>query len=91
MTPTRELAIQVKNHLSAVAKFTGNNNNSIDLRDDYCASADVKIAVVVGGMASVKQERILEQCPEIVVATPGRLWELIQTGNSHLSKLDSLR
>lgn len=42
-------------------------------------------------MAAVKQERILEEGPEIVVATPGRLWELIQSGNSHLSQLDSLR
>ena len=34
--------------------------------------------VVVGGMASQKQERMLKKCPEIVIATPGRLWELIQ-------------
>lgn len=51
----------------------------------------IKIAVVVGGLAAVKQERILDENPEIVVATPGRLWELIQTGNPHLSQLDSLR
>ncbi|XP_050509203.1 ATP-dependent RNA helicase ddx24 [Diabrotica virgifera virgifera] len=74
LTPTRELAIQVKNHLVAVAKYTG-----------------VSVAVVVGGMAAVKQERILSKGPEIVVATPGRLWELIQQGNLHLSQIDSIR
>lgn len=28
-------------------------------------------------MAPEKQRRLLKKCPEIVVATPGRLWELI--------------
>ncbi|XP_063905832.1 ATP-dependent RNA helicase DDX24-like [Zophobas morio] len=74
LTPTRELAIQVKNHLEAAAKFT-----------------DIKIAVVIGGMASVKQERILSKRPEVVVATPGRLWELIQAGNEHLSQVDDIK
>ncbi|KYM89644.1 ATP-dependent RNA helicase DDX24 [Atta colombica] len=74
LTPTRELAIQIKNHLTQAVKYT-----------------DVKIAVVLGGMAAVKQERILNKGPEIVIATPGRLWELIQEGNSHLSQIDSIR
>lgn len=29
-------------------------------------------------MAPVKQTRVLKKCPEIVVATPGRLWELLE-------------
>ncbi|KYN21126.1 PREDICTED: ATP-dependent RNA helicase DDX24 [Trachymyrmex cornetzi] len=74
LTPTRELAIQIRNHLTQAAKYT-----------------DVKIAVVLGGMAAVKQERMLNKGPEIVIATPGRLWELIQEGNSHLSQIDSIR
>ena len=37
-----------------------------------------QVATIVGGMAAPKQERILKKCPEIVVATPGRLWELVQ-------------
>ncbi|CAK9801225.1 ATP-dependent RNA helicase DDX24 [Anthophora quadrimaculata] len=74
LTPTRELAIQIKDHLIKAAKYT-----------------DIKIAVVLGGMAAVKQERILSKGPEIVIATPGRLWELIQQGNPHLSQVDSIR
>ncbi|XP_011305135.1 ATP-dependent RNA helicase DDX24 [Fopius arisanus] len=74
LTPTRELAIQIKNHISRAAKYT-----------------DIKVAVVVGGMAAVKQERILSKGPEIVIATPGRLWELIDQGNPHLTKLNSLK
>ncbi|XP_045483510.1 ATP-dependent RNA helicase DDX24 [Harmonia axyridis] len=74
LTPTRELAIQIKNHLTAVAKYTG-----------------IKIAVLVGGMAVVKQERVLSKSPEIVVATPGRLWELVQLGYEHLLDINRIR
>lgn len=74
LTPTRELAIQIKNHLCKAAKYT-----------------DIRIAVIVGGMAAVKQERVLSKGPEIVIATPGRLWELIDQGNEHLSQLDTIK
>ncbi|XP_031834227.2 ATP-dependent RNA helicase DDX24 [Nomia melanderi] len=74
LTPTRELAVQIKDHLTKAAKYT-----------------DIKIAIVLGGMAEVKQQRILSKGPEIVIATPGRLWELIQTGNPHLNQVDSIK
>lgn len=74
LTPTRELAVQVKNHLVAVCKYTG-----------------IRIGVVVGGMAAVKQERVLNSGPEIVVATPGRFWELLELGNRHLSQLENIK
>lgn len=38
----------------------------------------LQIAAIVGGLALPKQQRILKRCPDILVATPGRLWELIQ-------------
>ncbi|KAK1201876.1 DDX24 helicase, partial [Pygoscelis papua] len=74
LTPTRELAVQVKHHIDAVAKFTG-----------------IKTAILVGGMASQKQERVLNRKPEIVIATPGRLWELVKERHPHLSNLRQLR
>jgi hypothetical protein len=36
------------------------------------------------------QERMLKSCPPVVVATPGRLWDLITHGAAHLSHLDDL-
>lgn len=36
------------------------------------------------------QERMLRSCPPVVVATPGRLWDLITHGNKHLSHLEGL-
>ena len=31
---------------------------------------------IVGGMSAQKQQRLLSKHPNIIVATPGRLWEL---------------
>ncbi|XP_071965902.1 ATP-dependent RNA helicase DDX24-like isoform X2 [Antedon mediterranea] len=52
---------------------------------------DIKIAVVVGGMAPEKQLRILKKRPEIVVATPGRLWELYESGAAHVKHMSQTR
>merc|ERR1719431_2334147 len=69
LTPTRELAIQVANHIKAVAK--------------YC---DVNVVTVVGGMAQEKQIRMLRRKPEVIIATPGRLWELMKV-EDHLDAI----
>ncbi|CAH1253625.1 DDX24 [Branchiostoma lanceolatum] len=74
LTPTRELAVQVANHIKAAAKYT-----------------NVKVAVLVGGMALQKQKRVLDRQPEIIVATPGRLWEMVEQGHPHLSDLNQLQ
>ncbi|KAM9355349.1 ATP-dependent RNA helicase DDX24 [Pholidichthys leucotaenia] len=74
LTPTRELAVQVKLHIDAVAKFT-----------------DIKTALVVGGMAQHKQRRVLNHRPEIIIATPGRLWDLIKERHPHLLNLKQLK
>ncbi|KAM6961261.1 ATP-dependent RNA helicase DDX24 [Aplochiton taeniatus] len=74
LTPTRELAVQVKHHIDAVATFTG-----------------IKTAILVGGMAPQKQIRMLKRRPEIIIATPGRLWEMIMDKHPHLQNLRQLR
>lgn len=74
ITPTRELAIQVKSHLAAVLVHT-----------------DIQIVVVMGGVSLQKQERLLNRGPEIVIGTPGRLWELIDQGNKHLIQVPDIR
>jgi hypothetical protein len=52
---------------------------------------DISICLVIGGMAAPKQERILSKGPDIVIGTPGRLWEMIEGGNSHLSQIKDIR
>ncbi|CAG9464907.1 unnamed protein product [Pedinophyceae sp. YPF-701] len=67
LAPTRELAIQVSEHLKAIGKV-----------------CRVRVEPIVGGIAPQKQERLLRGRPEVVVATPGRLWELMSQGDTHL-------
>jgi len=54
---------------------------------------EVKIGTIVGGFAEVKQKRILEKMrPEVLVGTPGRLWELMSSNDyPHLNNLSQLR
>ncbi|KAE8721357.1 DEAD-box ATP-dependent RNA helicase 13 [Hibiscus syriacus] len=73
ITPTRELALQVTDHLKEFGK-----------------EINVRVVPIVGGMSAEKQERLLKTRPEIIVGTPGRLWELISGGETHLVELHSL-
>ncbi|XP_039139854.1 DEAD-box ATP-dependent RNA helicase 13 isoform X2 [Dioscorea cayenensis subsp. rotundata] len=73
VTPTRELALQVSDHLKSAARFT-----------------HFQVLPIVGGMSTEKQERLLKRRPEIIVGTPGRLWELMSRGDVHLVELHSL-
>ncbi|CAH1390761.1 unnamed protein product [Nezara viridula] len=74
LTPTRELAIQVKNHIATAIKYT-----------------PLKVAVIVGGMSAEKQSRLLKGEPHIVVATPGRLWDLMNSNEPHLADIENIR
>lgn len=51
----------------------------------------VTAVAIVGGMAEAKQERLLNAHPDLVVATPGRLWDWVRRGHSHLSQLHKLQ
>ena len=74
LTPTRELAIQVRDHIKAFAEGAG-----------------VTVEAIVGGLSAQKQERIIAGCPDVIVATTGRLWELIsQQGIRYLGDLTHL-
>ena len=52
--------------------------------------ADVAVVPILGGMAVQKQSRLLGYRPPVVVATPGRLWELMRDGQEHLTNLAGL-
>ncbi|XP_065174831.1 ATP-dependent RNA helicase DDX24-like [Sycon ciliatum] len=72
LTPTRELAMQVLGHLQAASKYT-----------------DIVSVALVGGLSAQKQKRLLQQRrPHLIVATPGRLWALLNSSESdHLSTM----
>ena len=73
LSPTRELAHQLSAHLTALCSDPG--------------SPQPSIATVTGGLSVHKQQRQIVTA-DVIVGTPGRLWELI-SGSQDL--IDSLR
>ena len=80
LAPTRELALQISSHLNACL-------NDVDASEERVTSKDpklpkppplVSIAAIVGGMSPHKQKRILSRGVDVLVATPGRLWDIMQ-------------
>ncbi|CAH1758167.1 1879_t:CDS:10 [Entrophospora sp. SA101] len=74
LTPTRELAIQIKDHLQSISKFSS-----------------INIMAIVGGMSLQKQQRLLEKNPNVIIATPGRLWEIFSEKDIFIKKLRLVR
>ena len=64
----------------ALSKIKKSNSICIFVTNLNCLTCIIsfQVATIVGGMSIQKQQRILKKKPEIVVATPGRLWELFQ-------------
>lgn len=56
---------------------------------EFAKDINVRVVPIVGGMSSEKQERLLKTRPEIIVGTPGRLWELMSQGENHLVEVRS--
>ena len=52
--------------------------------------AGIRVVPIVGGMSQQKQTRLLHTRPEVVVATPGRLWDYMSRGEKHLVNLRRL-
>ncbi|KRY70800.1 ATP-dependent RNA helicase DDX24 [Trichinella pseudospiralis] len=74
LTPTRELAIQIKDHLSSLMKYT-----------------NLKLTTATGGLSIQKQQRLLKNDPDILIATPGRLWALISEDCEGLENLPKIK
>ncbi|MFZ6720726.1 DEAD/DEAH box helicase [Undibacterium sp. Ji49W] len=74
LTPTRELALQVTT-----------------ATDKYSAySRRIKAVSILGGMPYPKQMQLLSRNPEILVATPGRLIDHMESGKIDFSELQML-
>jgi len=74
LTPTRELALQVT---------TATDKYGIHLRR-------VRAVSILGGMPYPKQMQLLSRNPEILVATPGRLIDHMESGKINFSQLEIL-
>ncbi|KAF8814834.1 P-loop containing nucleoside triphosphate hydrolase protein, partial [Phlegmacium glaucopus] len=51
----------------------------------------VSVAAVVGGMSAQKQKRILDRGVDVLVATPGRLWDIMQDNDDLAGEIKGLR
>ncbi|PPR00743.1 hypothetical protein CVT24_000797 [Panaeolus cyanescens] len=87
LAPTRELALQVSSHLnSLLTSIEFRKQEGASEADSRSSSSKppvkklppyVSVAAIVGGMSSQKQRRILDRGVDILVATPGRLWDIL--------------
>ena len=58
--------------------------------DKFGASSDIKNTVVYGGVPKSRQVRDLQSGVEIVIATPGRLIDHLEQGNTNLKRVTYL-
>lgn len=72
LCPTRELCNQISKDLRSYAKYM----------------PEVKIAAIYGGAGMDTQIRDLAKKPQIIVATPGRLQDMIRRGKADLSHIE---
>ncbi|TKA67492.1 hypothetical protein B0A55_08604, partial [Friedmanniomyces simplex] len=76
LSPTRELAHQLDKHLTALCSSGLNDGPSI--------------ATLTGGLSMQKQERLLKYA-DIVIGTPGRLWEVMSAGQGTIKALKQIQ
>jgi ATP-dependent RNA helicase DDX24/MAK5 len=75
LSPTRELAHQLSKHLTALASGLVEHKPLI--------------ATLTGGLSLLKQQRLLKDA-DIVVGTPGRIWDIISKDKSVTTSLKQL-
>ncbi|KAJ7029259.1 ATP-dependent RNA helicase [Mycena alexandri] len=94
LAPTRELALQVSSHLNACL-------NAVEDADEAKSKTGkaevarapplVSVAAIVGGMSSQKQRRILDRGVDVLVATPGRLWDIMEDDDNLAKQVKNLK
>jgi ATP-dependent RNA helicase DDX24/MAK5 len=76
LAPTRELAHQIAKHLTALCS-QGNFSGP-------------RMATITGGLSIQKQQRQLTSA-DIIIGTPGRLWEVMGSGRGVVAKLKKIK
>lgn len=73
LTPTRELAMQIRNNVRK-----------------YSLGTKIKCSVIFGGVNQASQKEVLKNGVDIIVATPGRLLDLVNQKSANLSNVEYL-
>ena len=74
ISPTRELCLQIADDLKAFAKYI----------------EGINIVAVYGGTSIIEQMHALRRGAQIIVATPGRLIDLMHRGAAHLDSVKNV-
>jgi ATP-dependent RNA helicase DeaD len=74
LSPTRELALQIVQELTELARFV----------------LPIRIAALYGGQPMDKQINQLKRRPQVVVATPGRLLDMVSRGHIRLDHVHTM-
>lgn len=72
LSPTRELCLQITNEIQAYSKYERNLN----------------VVAIYGGASITDQARQIKRGAQIVVATPGRMKDMISRGLVDITKID---
>ncbi|KAJ5825556.1 ATP-dependent RNA helicase mak5 [Penicillium riverlandense] len=76
LSPTRELAHQLAKHIGDL---------TVNAPD-----TDARVALLTGGLSIQKQQRQLATA-DIVIGTPGRVWEILSTGQGLIRKMQQIQ
>lgn len=76
LSPTRELAHQLAKHIGDLTM--------------HAPDTDTRVALLTGGLSVQKQQRLLANA-DIVIGTPGRVWEILSTGHGLISKMQKIQ
>lgn len=76
LSPTRELAHQLAKHIGDLNTHT--------------PGANARIALLTGGLSIQKQQRLLADA-DIVIGTPGRVWEILSSGHGLIAKMKRIK
>ncbi|KAJ7108563.1 ATP-dependent RNA helicase MAK5 [Mycena epipterygia] len=102
LAPTRELALQVSSHLNAClnavepidetkSKKSKGKATQGEKTAEVRSPPLVSVAAIVGGMSSQKQRRILDRGVDVLVATPGRLWDIMEDDDDLAKQVKNLK
>ncbi|RPB24407.1 DEAD-domain-containing protein [Terfezia boudieri ATCC MYA-4762] len=58
---------------------------------ELCYYTDLKLVTITGGLSVQKQQRLLDNGVDVIVATPGRLWEIVSEGQGWVEKLRNVK
>ena len=76
LSPTRELAHQLAKHIGEVVS--------------HSPGVNARIALLTGGLSVQKQQRVLANA-DIVIGTPGRVWEVLSSGHGLIRKMQAIK